>query len=1148
MEFVHLHNHTDFSLLDGAASITNYVKKAVSLGMKSLAITDHGNMFGVLYFYDECRKNGIKPLIGCEFYVNPKDRRSKESGNKYYHLILIAQSDKGYHNLMELNSIAYKEGFYYKPRIDDESLEKHSEDLICTSACLAGELLQILMGPQAKGSREFIKPSPMEEKIYYEKAKERALWFKNLFKDRYYIELQDHGLAEQKYTNPILVRLAKELDIPVIATNDIHYIEKEDANAQDTLLCIGTNSKKNEENRMRFPCDEFYFKTQEEMAELFSWCPEAIENTNEVASKCDIKIAFPGPVLPKCDIPEEFSSEAEYLRHLANVGLEKRYGTVTKELQERLDYELSIIEKMNFPGYFLIVRDYIVWAKDHGIPVGPGRGSGAGSLVAYSVNITDIDPIKYSLLFERFLNPERVSMPDFDVDFCFERRGEVIDYVTEHYGKEKVGQIVTFGTLKAKMVVKDVARVLDIPYDEANKICSLIPDEPKMTVKKALEEEEKLRKYYEEGGIYKELFDTSEKLEGFHRHTSLHAAGVVIGRENLEKYVPLMTDPKTGGVATQYTMKQIEQCGLVKMDFLGLKTLTLIKHTVDLIRKRNPEFDISKIDEKDEKTFKMLSNGDSSCVFQFESAGMRRILKRAQPSEIEDLVSLNALYRPGPMQFIDQYIDCKLGVRKIEYPHPDLENVLKTTYGVIVYQEQVMQVAQIIAGYTLGEADILRRIMGKKQQEKLAEEIVKFRAGAVKRGYSAEDADRIFHILEPFAGYGFNKSHAVAYSVVAYQTAYLKANYPAEFLAANLTNEMGSPDKFREYLNLAPQMNLKVLPPSINASDVHFTVVDGDIIYGLAGIKNVGESVVRIIIQERDKNGPYASFMNFLERMPESMNSRLLESLIASGCFDQLGENRATLLENLEKAIEYDKSNREMRRGGQMTLFGGEDEVMNSFEMRSVPDFSQEEKVKTEKELLGFYISGHPLDRYEEKIKEAVRVNLSDPTSIPFGVRTQFIALVSTMKTIKSKSGQKMASFTLQTKDGECDAVLFPKQYAIIGEKIEEDRVYAFKGVFNSRDDKLSFTINDICQPEDLEPEYISKIVIKLNDSEICTSGRLEELESTMGEARGDIPVTLELENENVGIKLSYDYFLAYSNEIVGKLKELPVVRGVLVC
>lgn len=1145
MSFVHLHNHTDYSLLDGAAPIESYIRKAQSVGMNSLAITDHGNMFGAIYFYQGCKAAGINPLVGCEFYVNPSDRKSRDPSNKYYHLVLIAMSDKGYHNLMELNAIAFKEGFYYKPRIDDEVLKAHSEDLICTSACLGGELIQILMHPQIKGMKEFMQPSADQAKKNYEEAKRRIAWFKEVFGDRYYIELQDHGLAEQDYTNPILVELAHEMDVPLICTNDIHYIEKDDANAQDTLLCIGTGAKKSEENRMRFPNQEFYFKTPEEMSNLFSWCPEAVENTQKLADRCHLEINFPGPVLPKCEIPEPFKTEDEYLVFLANDGLKKRYPVVTKELQDRLDYELDIIIKMKFPGYFLIVRDYIHWAKEHDIPVGPGRGSGAGSLVAYAITITDVDPIKYNLLFERFLNPERVSMPDFDIDFCFERRGEVIDYVTEHYGKDKVGQIVTFGTLKTKAVVKDCARVLDIPFDESNRICALIPDEPKMTIQKALDAEPKLKEFKDRGGVYKELFETAAKLEGLHRHTSLHAAGVVIGRENLEKYVPLCCDAKTGGIATQYTMKQIEDCGLVKMDFLGLKTLTLIKHTVDLIKKREPDFDINKIDEEDENTFRMLGEGDSACVFQFESPGMRRILKRAQPSNIEDLVSLNALYRPGPMQFIDQFIDCKLGRRPIEYPDPDLEDVLKMTYGVIVYQEQVMQVAQIIAGYSLGQADILRRIMGKKQADKLASELVKFREGAVKRGYDAKHAEDIFHILEPFAGYGFNKSHAVAYSVVAYQTAFLKANYPAEFLAANLTNEMNSPDKFTEYLNLAPQMNLRILPPSINKSDVHFNVADGDIIYGLAGIKNVGENVVRTIIAERERKGPFKSFMDFLQRMPESLNSRLLESLIMAGAFDELGINRSTLMANLADAINYDKATRDLTAGGQMSLFGEEEAAMNEFEMRPVEDMSKEEKLKIEKELLGFYISGHPVDTYQDKINECVRIRFDHPEDIPISRSTAVIAMVATKKIIKLKDGKKMCALNLQTKEGEVEAIIFPKLFDKFEPLLEESGVYGFKGSFSYRGDALSYVVDEVMKPEYMQPENIQRIVISLNEKKLFEQGAIEELKEAINDNRGEIQLCLELESQKKGISLPYNMHIRYKSDLAKELKELRVVDSV---
>ena len=1134
MSFVHLHNHTDFSLLDGAASIPKYIKKAQECGMTSLAITDHGNMFGALTFYKSCKAAGINPIIGCEMYINPKDRRDRtpsSEGNRYYHLILLAMSDKGYHNLMELNSIAYKEGFYYKPRIDDETLSAHSDDLICLSACIAGEIPQLILS----------------DKI--EKARERIRWFKDLFGDRYYLELQDHGLAEQKKINPVLVRLAKEEDVPLVCTNDIHYIEKDDWNAHDTLLCIGTGAKKTDRNRLRYKEGEFYFRTPEEMERLFSWCPEAVENTGKIAERCKIEINFPGPILPKCQIPPEFKNDAEYLTFLANEGLRKRYPVVTEELQKRLDYELGIIIQMDFPAYFLIVRDYIHWAKTHNIPVGPGRGSGAGSLVAYSITITDVDPMKYNLLFERFLNPERVSLPDFDVDFCFEGRGQVIDYVTEHYGKDRVGQIITFGTLKPKAVVKDVARVLDIPYEESNKICSLIPDELKMTLDKAFDAEPRLKEIEERGGVYAELFDTARRLEGLNRHSSLHAAGVVIGREPLDKYVPLYADPKTGAISTQYTMLQIEECGLVKMDFLGLKTLTLIKHTVELIRKKIPDFDINKIDDQDKKTFDMLDKGDSKCVFQFESDGMANILKREHPQTIEELVALNALYRPGPMQFIDQYIDSKLGRREIEYPDPCLKDVLEETYGVIVYQEQVMKVAQIIAGYTLGQADILRRIMGKKKKEALAAELVKFKAGAVKNGFTEEHAEEIFHILEPFAGYGFNKSHAVAYSIVAYQTAYLKANFPAEFLAANLTNEMGNPSKFTEYLNLAPKYGLKILPPSINKSEKHFNVADGDIVYGLAGIKGVGEGVVEQIVKEREANGPYRSFMDFLSRQGEGMlNSKTLESMIKAGAFDELGEDSATLLANLEDALKFDRNSKEATAYGQLSLFGDDTEALGEFEMKKVEPFPLVEKLQMEKEYLGFYISGHPLDTYKDQIAAAVRADLSHPETIPLDTETSLIALVTaTRMVVTQKKKEKMGFFTLQTKEGDVDAVAFPSTYEVIRDKIETDQIYGFRGTFRKRDaeSKISFQISSVCSPYELKAEAISQVHIVLEPGSI-NQDELKLLSRKLRDNSGFVTVAMSI-NGIAGeeLKAAGSYSIEYSPRLLEELNDMDMVNRV---
>lgn len=1147
--FVHLHNHSDFSLLDGAASIPRYIEKAKSCNMKALALTDHGNMFGAVTFYKACKQNGINPIVGCEVYIAPGDRRDKSYHpdlENYYHLILLAMSDKGYHNLMELNSIAWKEGYYYKPRIDKESLIAHSEDLICLSACIAGEVPRMILGTKRQDGTGRA-PSP-------EKAREAALWYKGVFGDRFYLEIQDHGIPDEKRSNAELVKIAKELDIPLVCTNDIHYIEKDDWNAHDTLLCIGTGKKKNDQDRLRYKEGEFYFRTPEEMEELFSWCPEAIENTGKIAERCQLEINFPGPVLPKCTIPEPYKTDAEYLTALAYQGLKERYPDATADemvkLEERLQYELDIIIKMDFPAYFLIVRDYIHWAKTHDVPVGPGRGSGAGSLVAYSTTITDVDPIKYNLLFERFLNPERVSLPDFDIDFCFEGREKVINYVTEHYGKDSVGQITTFGTLKPKAVIKDVARVLDIPFDEANKICSLVPDEipgmKKWHLPDALKFEPKLQAIRDNGGIYEELFDTAIKLEGLSRHTSLHAAGVVIGRESLDHYVPLCADQKTGALASQYTMLQIEECGLVKMDFLGLKTLTLIKHTSELIHKKNPDFDINKISDTDPKTFKMLCEGDSSLVFQFESAGMQDILKQAQPSNIEELVALNALYRPGPMQFIPQYINAKWGREPIHYPDPSLEELLKPTYGVIVYQEQVMKVAQIIAGYTLGEADILRRIMGKKKVEALAKELVKFKAGAVKLGYTEEHAEEIFHILEPFAGYGFNKSHAVAYSVVAYQTAYLKANYLAEFLAANLTNEMNSPEKFKEYLNLAPKYNLKIVPPSINRSDKHFNVDKEDIIYGLAGIKNVGAGVVDLIIEEREKNGPYKSFMEFLERQGDNtLNTRLLESLIKAGAFDELGTDRATLLENLEDALRFDKANKANLAFGQMSLFGEEEDTkLADYTMKPAQPLPLAERLKMEKEMLGFYISGHPIDEYSDIITECVRVNIAEPETIIFDKPTQIVAMVLNQRTIITKEKKtKMGFYTIQTKEGDIDAVAFPRIFESLEDKTEVDGIYGFVGCFKKKDEKISFSIEEIVSPKELRPEAVQDVHIRLKANVSITREGLGPLLNLLTRNSGDTKITLSIDGcPEEELVPSATYYINYSRGMMAELNDLDIV------
>ncbi len=1160
-EFVHLHNHSDFSLLDGAAPIHRYMEKAKELGMNALALTDHGNMFGALRFYHACKEHGIKPIIGCEFYVNPESYTAKSvtmSGSRYYHLILLAMNEVGYRNLLTLNSLSYTKGFYYKPRIDDELIKTYNEGLICTSACLGGEIPYLLNHDN------------------YEGAKERALFYNSIFDDdRYYLELQDHGIPEQKKVNSLMITLSKETGIPLVATNDIHYIEQSDANAQDIAVCIGTNKKKNDPDRMKFVSDQFYLKSGDEMYELFSHVPQAIENSVKIANKTNLTIDLPGPLLPDYEIPEGFSSDSDYMRHIANEGLKERYEEITPELTQRLNYELDVIISMGFTGYFLIVWDFIFWAKQRNIPVGPGRGSGAGSLVAYAMTITDIDPIKYNLIFERFLNPERVSMPDFDIDFCYERRQEVIDYVTAKYGTSRVAQIATFGTLKVKQVLKDVARVLDIPFAEATRIVNLVPDAlppekegdkpPKLTVEGVIKYKPEIRELIEKGGVFAELFDVAKRLEGLNRHISTHAAGVVIGKSDLSNYVPLYYEPKTNLVSTQYTMDMLEECGLVKMDFLGLKTLTLIQHTQELIRHQHPDFSVANIDEHDEKTYAMLCEGESSGVFQFESPGMRKILKDAKPNSIEDLVALNALYRPGPMAYIPKFIDSKNGKNLIEYTHPDLEPPLKTTYGVIVYQEQVMEVAQIIAGYSMGAADLLRRAMGKKKAEVMALEKVNFIEGAQKKGYSKQIAEDIFEMLLPFAGYGFNKSHAAAYSVIAYQTAFLKANYPAEFMAANLTNEMNSPDKFSLYLADTKSQGLTLTPPSINKSGRQFTVIDGAIVYGLQGIKNVGSAAVESILKERNENGPYLSFLDFLYRNESRvLNTRLIESLIQAGSFDELSVNRPTLLANAEMAIKHAQKRKESSAYGQVSLFDADEEAsMETFIMEEVEDSTLLEKLDKEKQLLGFYVSGHPMDMYKEAWKRSVTVNLRSPEKIPTSRSLNLVAMVTSIKEhiTKGGMGKRMAFLDLSDFNGEVSAVVLPQTWENYQDTLKVDTIYGFIGQFELRNNDLSFRIDTITEPDSLPPAALKEAHISLT-KELCTTKELHSImdscitytgplslllhikESALETEEGDGEEKKKVEIERV-VRAGRDFAVAYSPEFIAAMKEYQAINDI---
>ncbi len=1087
--FVHLHNHSDYSLLDGACRIRDYAQRASELGMQHVALTDHGNMSGAIHFERECRAKGLNPVIGCEVYVAVGSRFARPgSGPKNHHLVLYAKNEEGYRNLMLLTSKGFLEGFFYRPRIDDELLELHHEGLMASAACLSGEI------PRAVFNGD------------WEKAKSRSLYYRDLFGEgNFWLEVMNHGIEEEEIVRKGMRRLSQETDIPIIATNDVHFLNRDHANAHDVFICIATGKKQSEEKRLKAENPEFYFKTEEEMRDLFPDFPDAIENTVKLAEKCDLTIPKPGPLLPHYDIPKEYSSPESCLRHLAETGLKERYPEIHaenrnsdewKKIKDRLDYELKVIIDMGYSGYFLIVWDFIDWARKHDIPVGPGRGSGAGSIVAYSLRITDIDPLKYGLLFERFLNPERISMPDFDIDFCFERRNEVIEYVHSKYGRDNVAGICTFGTLKTRAVLKDVARVLDIPFNEANAISKLVPPIPaeynvpggekkKMSVSWALDLAPELKKYRERGGVYEELFKISSILEGMNRHVSTHACGQVIGQSILTDYVPIHKDSKTGDVNSAYTMDIIEQCGLVKMDFLGLKTLTLLKNCELLIRKKIPDFDLDQIPENDEKTFTMLSKGHSEAIFQFESQGMQRVLRDAKPSSIEDLIALNALYRPGPLKNIPRYTAAKRNRNTIVYPHPDLKQILEPTYGVIVYQEQVMKVAQIIAGFSLGKADILRNAMSKKKKEEMPKLKSEFLEGAVKKGYSVELARRIFEILEPFADYGFNKSHAAAYSIIAYKTAYCKINFPAEFWAANLTNEINDADSLKLYLNYARADGIKLLAPDVNRSEVIFTVSNDQIIYGLKGIKGMGEASVRAIIEARETKGRFLSLADFLEKVDsKALNRKVLEASILSGLFDPIEKhNRATLLHNVDRMLEIVSRKRKNDQLGQGSLFDDMDDNMEaSFQYEKVEAWSSSELLAREKETLGLYVSGHPLDPYRKVWEKAVNLNLSRFDSALNSKTYTILGLLRNVRFSYTRRKQKMAAAELDDYNGTVKLVVFSKTLKDYESLLVEDTVVGIIGCVDNNSSNPSIKVAEVMKPEKLKAADFPDIHVELAD------------------------------------------------------------------
>lgn len=1138
-------------MLDSNNRVEDLAKTAKKYGMPAVGLTDHGNLFGLLYFENACKKHGVKPILGCEVYVAPNGRKERSGSasdeRRYYHLCLYCRNQQGYHNLLKLTSIAYTEGYYYRPRIDDEILAKYSEGLICSSACLAGEISVYLIDGN------------------YEKAKKRALFYCDLFGEgNYYLEVQDHGLPQDNIIRQGMKKLSEETGIPIIATNDVHYLNKEDELYNDIFICIGTQKKYKDTQRMH-ASPQCYFRSPDEMYELFHDMPEALANTVELASKCDVTIPRPGPLLPDYQIPEGYGNNEDYLRYLVQKGLTDRYGEITAEVQKRADYEISTIVSMGFIGYFLIVWDFIDWAKRQGISVGPGRGSGAGSVVAYALKITDIDPIKYNLLFERFLNPERISMPDFDIDFSDERRDEVVDYITEKYGRDNVAGIATYGTLAMKAVVKDVARVLDISFRESNEITKAIPDDAE-SIADALQKSEELRRVRDQGKVYQDLFDAAIRLEGLTRNVGTHACGKVIGRGAVSDYVPLIYDSKTASVNTAFESKLIEECGLVKMDFLGLTTLSVVDRCIEMVKKRYPDFDIDKLPEDDAQTFKLFSEGRTHGIFQFESPGMQRVLKEAEPSSIEDLIALNALYRPGPMQFIPQFVEGKRHPQKVKYFHPSLKEILKPTYGVIVYQEQVMQVAQTFAGYSLGSADLLRRAMGKKKPEEMAQQEQIFIEGAEKLGHSKEDAEKLFHILEPFAGYGFNKSHAAAYSVLAYKTAYLKVHFPQEFLAAVLTSQINSSgDDFNATLDEVQALGIKILPPDINNSARYFHVFDDKIYYGLLGVKGLGEAVVQEILRERDENGPFKGFIDFTERVAlQIVNKRVIETLICAGLFDQCEStyDRAMMFHNTNDLVDWVVKKKEEKSFGN-SLFDFEDrEVFPEFVFQNVAPMSIEDKLKQEKEYLGFYVSGHPLDPYKSFLQN-YQCNMLQQFSDQQKVQgIQILGLIRNIAVRVTKKGASMATAILEDYTGTLKLVFFQR---VLDEKqdiLVENTPLVLKGTLDFTQGSTQMIVDEVYLPiqapadDDPKPKIIKRapqtqtaqvqISIVLPEDSICEEN-LQHLKTIVMGYPGNVPLCFIVRSEG-GTKRVHSgrkFYVSGGVDFCTVVQELPFVQSV---
>jgi DNA polymerase-3 subunit alpha len=1141
--FVHLHNHTQYSLLDGASLLTELVNLAHVYNMPSVAITDHGNMFGAIEFYMLCKKIGIKPIIGCEVYIAPESRFDKSSHGiqeATYHLILLAKNEQGYHNLMKLVSIGYTEGFYYKPRIDKEVLGAHCQGLICSSACLKGEIAHLILSDRIDQA--------------YRVAGEFAEVFG---KKNFYLEIMDHGIPEQKQVNEVLVKMGKDLNLGLVATNDCHYLQQQHARAHEALLCIQTQTTLDDPNRMRMQTDDFYFKTEDEMLRVFKNLPESLKNTIDIAQKCNLELDLKSTHLPHFNPPQGKTREG-FLRELVNEGANKRYSRVDESVKSRIEKELNVIQESGFMSYFLIVWDFIKYAKDNNIPVGPGRGSAAGSVVSYCLGITDLDPLRYGLLFERFLNPDRISLPDIDIDFCYERRDKVINYVKQKYGTENVAQIITFGTMMAKAAIRDVARVMSFTYQDADRIAKLVPGDLNITLAQAIEQEPELMQLYKNDKRVTQLIDTAAVLEGVTRHASTHAAGVVISEKGLSNYIPLFKS-SDNQISTGYPMSSLEKIGLLKMDFLGLKTLTVIDEAVKIIKRtQSKEVDIRNLPLDDKKTYQLLQRAESLGVFQVESHGMRDLLRKLKPTMFEDLIALLALYRPGPIGsgMVDDFISRKHGRMKVKYDHPLLEDILKDTHGIILYQEQIMQIVNILAGFSLSQADLLRRAISKKNPEVIQQQRKHFTEGCLRNKIDKRISDKVFSLIEYFSNYGFNKSHSAAYAIISFRTAYLKIHFPVEFMAALLTSERDNTDKVAQYIEECNRMGIDILPPDVNESFANFTVIKNSIRFGLAAVKNIGTGAIDSIVIARKKHGHFNSIYDFTEHVDlRLVNRKVIESLIKCGAMDSFKLRRSQMMAMLDHALDVAGVLQKDRLSGQYSLFDNfEQDDKFKAHFQKIPDIKEwpePQLLAFEKGLLGFYISSHPLVRYEKSLKLYTTSTTKTIGQLHDGNEVSMGGIITKAKyTFTKKTGDKMAILRLEDLKGTIDVLVFPRSFKLAEKNIAEDAMVFVRGRVNLREDTPKIIAEEILPLEDARNKYTQALSI-----ELITTGlekdTLAKLSEIFKKYKGNTPVYINFmtsEKKKVQMAAGKGLSVVPTDELISEIENLIGEGTVSVC